>query len=386
MIVVIADDLTGATEIGGIGLKFGLSSVIISDLREVEESDLLIVNTNTRSKSSRQAVRIVSEVASRLVAGQPRLIYKKIDSVLRGHVMEENESFREALGARRSLIVPANPSLHRTIVNGEYFVNQIPVSQTPFSRNGSESAHVLHLIAPSYRANTTSLRVGQMMDSVNNFIGDVRGEADLMYWAGQMRPDLALSGGAEFFAAILRQLSMQESPKEMVKAVLGRRQLFVHGSEYHDAMQRHGQALFHGLYVANMPVQIFRNPQYSEAELQDWVDMIKTGFEQCEKVLVSINHQRRFPEQDFSHLRGAMARAVRGAVDAQPMEEIFVEGGATSFAVLEGLEVKKLYPLQELSRGVTRMRAQKYPGMHLTMKPGSYHWPEHIWPTTINND
>ena len=55
MIAVIADDFTGAAEIGGIGLKYGLNVIIETKVQEVSEADLLVIATDTRSLSADQA-------------------------------------------------------------------------------------------------------------------------------------------------------------------------------------------------------------------------------------------------------------------------------------------------------------------------------------------
>ena len=92
MIGVIADDLTGAAEIAGIGWRHGLSAEVILDGRPKCGADLVCIDTDSRSCSSREAAkRVASAVASLRKAGA-KWIYKKVDSVLRGHVIAELEA------------------------------------------------------------------------------------------------------------------------------------------------------------------------------------------------------------------------------------------------------------------------------------------------------
>ncbi len=63
---------------------------------------------------------------------QPSFIYKKIDSVLRGHVIEEIKVQLQESHLNKALIVAANPSLGRTIKNGEYFINEKKITETGF--------------------------------------------------------------------------------------------------------------------------------------------------------------------------------------------------------------------------------------------------------------
>ena len=64
MIAVIADDFTGAAEIGGVGLRYGLKVVIKTSVDDPEEADLMIMATDTRSMTAEEAFREVEKVRS----------------------------------------------------------------------------------------------------------------------------------------------------------------------------------------------------------------------------------------------------------------------------------------------------------------------------------
>jgi len=70
-----------------------------------------------------------------------------------------------------------------------------------------------------------------------------------------------------------------------------------------------------------------------------------------------------------------MAKAVKEIVVRENVKEIFIEGGSTAAAVLEELGITKLTPVNELIRGVVRMKAGD---LFITVKPGSYQLPSEI--------
>lgn len=74
-------------------------------------------------------------------------------------------------------------------------------------------------------------------------------------------------------------------------------------------------------------------------------------------------------------LRTIMAKAIKQIIERENVKELFIEGGSTSAAVLEELGIKKLEPVNELSRGVVRMRTGD---LFITVKPGSYQLPHEI--------
>jgi hypothetical protein len=90
--------------------------------------------------TERAAVEI-TKITCQLLELNPVVIFKKIDSVLRGHVAAELEAQMKAMGKARALIVAANPSLGRTIVNGQYFVGGVPLAETSFSDDPDFPVH-----------------------------------------------------------------------------------------------------------------------------------------------------------------------------------------------------------------------------------------------------
>src|ERR1700761_4620702 len=133
MIAVIADDLTGAAELGGIGLRYGLRTEIRTSVGTAAGADLLVIAADSRSKSEAAAVEEMTTITRQLRLLQPGWIYKKTDSVLRGHVIAELKAHLQALDFQSALMVPANPALGRTIRDGHYYLNGEPIHESSFS-------------------------------------------------------------------------------------------------------------------------------------------------------------------------------------------------------------------------------------------------------------
>src|SRR5690606_17625476 len=98
MIGVIADDLSGAAEIGAVGLRHGLSAEIVVGGQPSGHADIVCVDTDSRSRTSEEAAQRVTAAARLLKDAGADWIYKKVDSVLRGHVVVEIDALMAALG------------------------------------------------------------------------------------------------------------------------------------------------------------------------------------------------------------------------------------------------------------------------------------------------
>ena len=89
MIAVIADDFTGAAELAGISLRYGLKVSVCLGNDIDRDVDVLIIDTNSRSLKKEEALKATVNAISKIRQMKPDLVYKKIDSALRGYVLEE---------------------------------------------------------------------------------------------------------------------------------------------------------------------------------------------------------------------------------------------------------------------------------------------------------
>ena len=174
MIAVIADDFTGAAEIGGIGLRRGLATVIETDVGHAEGVDLLIISADSRSISAEASRIEIERITRELMKLKPVFIFKKLDSVLRGNVVEELTAQMEISGKKKAIVVAGNPYFGRIISNGLYFINGIPANQTSFAEDPFfpvRSAIITEMF-PGKWENVISLPVHQPIPESGLIFGD----------------------------------------------------------------------------------------------------------------------------------------------------------------------------------------------------------------------
>jgi D-threonate/D-erythronate kinase len=124
--VIVADDLTGAADACATFVTHGLTGTVAFDVgsgRAGTETgvvaDVVAVSTDSRARSSAiAAARVRDVVRFATAAHAPALLFKKIDSTLRGHVGEEVRAAMEAANARIAIVAPAFPAMGRTVEHG----------------------------------------------------------------------------------------------------------------------------------------------------------------------------------------------------------------------------------------------------------------------------
>lgn len=382
MIAVIADDFTGAAEIGGIALRLGWNAIIDTCVSHGYETEVLIIATNTRSRPPDEARIIIHELTLQLLSLQPQIIYKKIDSVLRGNVREELLEQILVSGKKRALLIPANPSLGRVIKDGIYYYEGVPLQQSTFSnaRHRINSSRVIDLIGGPSEKNATIISNGDIMPTSGLVVGNTIDETDLDHWAGMLDDETIMAGGSSFFNALLKKIKPHDQQMDNACFALGKKIIYVCGSAFPLSRGVVEDARKAGQYVAYMPSKMFLKAQDEEGIMRQWKEDIIKCVDESGSVIIAIDKiDGPVVENLSSRLSKAIATVVSNVMQHVKIEELVIEGGATASAIIEQLEYKKFCPVQELALGVIRMKVEENKDVHLTMKPGSYTWPSSIW-------
>jgi len=148
--LVLADDATGALELGALLAAAGISTIVgFVPERPVYGVDAVVFDTETRHLSPQEARRRVTASARQWPVPH---IFKKTDSTLRGNIGVEFDALLEVHPQRQLHYAPAYPLLGRTVVNGVLWVNGRPVTESEFASdpfNPVTESHIPTLLAKS---------------------------------------------------------------------------------------------------------------------------------------------------------------------------------------------------------------------------------------------
>jgi uncharacterized protein YgbK (DUF1537 family) len=138
-LLIIADDLSGAADCANACMSSGLSATVtFEDSNHHLDSEVLSVDCDTRHLEPHEAAARVAQFMDAYASNvTDLLIFKKVDSTLRGNVGAElSAALRErrqvAHGNRRivSVMAPAFPAGGRTTVDGHQRVHGKPLHET----------------------------------------------------------------------------------------------------------------------------------------------------------------------------------------------------------------------------------------------------------------
>lgn len=132
-ILVIADDFTGGNDAGVSLALTGMTVNVAFTLPSTEETDVLVVNSDSRALDAPQASSRVRALALACHTDSRALWLKKMDSTLRGNPGAEVEALMQVTGKNLAIVAPAFPQAGRTTEQGLCLINGVPVTQTEFA-------------------------------------------------------------------------------------------------------------------------------------------------------------------------------------------------------------------------------------------------------------
>lgn len=147
--LVVADDLTGAMDTGhgfaarGRGVRVRLRGERHDAPEPAVERDVLAVDTDSREAAPAVAAEAVTRAIDAYPAG---LVYKKVDSTLRGNVVSEVDAAVAATDADVGVVAPAFPATGRTTEDGTHFVDGDPLAGAGY---GVDESDLPAFFAPS---------------------------------------------------------------------------------------------------------------------------------------------------------------------------------------------------------------------------------------------
>jgi len=141
--LVVADDLTGAMDTGHeFAARGHPTTVAVGEAGVRPEEGVLAVNTDSRYLEPGEARSAVERVVR---AAPASVLYKKVDSTLRGNLVPEIEAAVDASGADCALVAPAFPPGGRLTACGIHLVDGRLVTDTAAGRDPEKPVASAHL-------------------------------------------------------------------------------------------------------------------------------------------------------------------------------------------------------------------------------------------------
>jgi uncharacterized protein YgbK (DUF1537 family) len=380
----IADDLTGATDLGVTLVREGLSVVQVNgvpdDPLKLAPSDAIVVALKSRTNPAAEAVEwSLASLAWLRARGAERIYFKycsTFDSTPRGNIGPVADALLDALGERRTVATPAYPRNGRTVFKGNLFVGDVPLAESGMKDHPltpMRDSNLVRVLAAQTRRKV-SLVPCEVMDAgasaVRARLEGLEGVAILdavrdehLVTAGEACCDMKLTtGGAGLAMGIARALGLKRTSATILPKLAGAAVVLA-GSCSQATLRQ---------------IAAFRGPAFKihpeRIDVQAAVRFVTEHLRESPLIYASAPPEAVAPgkgeaiEHAFREIARELAR--------KGVRKFVVAGGETSGAVVEALGVRALAIGPEIDPGVPWTAAQGGEPYLLALKSGNFGSPE----------
>lgn len=380
-LLILADDFTGALDTGVQFSKQGVKTQVTLDYNvdfSICESDVLVVDTETRHLTKKKAYSIISDLVKRAKKDGVPYIYKKTDSALRGNIGAELAAALESDDYTKQLMFfPAYPQMNRVTVKGIHYIDGVEVTQSPFGKDPFEpveEANVVKLIEKQTDLFVKSVERRSFAQELSRDKGilvfDAQSIEDLQFMGQSLMQEdkLHLMAGCAGFAELLPDLlqlqrtSLKEIPK------LAKEFLVICGSVNPITKAQLEYAHKCGFERIHLtPQQKLEVNYWNSGKGKEELTKLKEDIQQYSCCIVESNDcqecensitkeyalKRGLDQNTLRHRIGQSLGVVMASViDTLAERTILITGGDTLLQCMNCVGVSNLEPLHEMEKGV----------------------------------
>ena len=147
--IIVADDLTGSTEVALVLAENGLGDLALmwGGTEPIPIDHNLVVNLDTRDLPVARARDRIEGLLANRPEVRERLLFKKVDSTARGHLSVELEACLRHRAFDAALVALAAPNDQRYTIDAAHHADDQPIDRTSYARDlASPTAHLPALL------------------------------------------------------------------------------------------------------------------------------------------------------------------------------------------------------------------------------------------------
>lgn len=414
LLYVIADDLTGASDTGVQLAKQGYNTTvfIINELsslekRQIEGTNIAVIDTETRDVHSQTARVILRRILTQLQIAKEDIVYKKIDSTLRGNVGAEIEEIMKILKKDICIFTPSFSSNNRISVGGYLLVKDELLGFSEYYKGGLEPGEASYI--PSILREQTQLPIG-LIDLKDIFKGHktISEKIETLYREGKkiivsdavnhnnlkeilmgarcFKGSVLFCGSAGLAKYISEIIEEERIPKPSFNEN-GEPILIVGGTRSHSILSQI-KTLKEREPVFDMTIDVHKillndKDQREKYALEavrrikeNYITIIRPDPAFNNKTIIHnllCEHSLSFRELEIL-IRDYLSLILREIMDMSPVKNLILSGGDTAMGVCSSLKIRKLHIIDEMLPGIPALlvSSEKYQQLQIITKAGGF--------------
>lgn len=404
-VLVVADDITGADDIGVMYYKSGHAAVLYPYYESASagfcHAEKLVVDTDSRFVEPKEAYRRVHEVVRRHAGQGVQQYFSKQCSVFRGNIGSEFDAMLDATGEAFAPVVLGFPDNGRTTLHGIHYVHGELLENSQFRNDPVNPMHQSGLVdilaaqtqrpvcSVGYEAYTNEDALRTVLEEKRAAGGyaifDVRHNEDLKLLARVLKNEKVLCGSS----AIAYYLGLEEESSTAPAAALHSRAgpvLCVVGSLTPQTTAQVSFAQGKGVPVLTLDTVSLFTPGAQDAQQADIARRYCAFAEKSSMVILQSARGEAFVAATKRAAAKAGLNSVAAAIRISKalaaltgkiaqegsVQNFIVLGGDTSSAFCRQFGIAGMLVGPEIEPGVSVCLSEKDPAMRFVLKSGSF--------------
>jgi uncharacterized protein YgbK (DUF1537 family) len=413
MIYVIADDLTGATDTGvQFSMKNYSSSVLICQNNIFDkklsntEIDVLVIDTETREADCETTKNIIDSLLNNIKFKKNDIIYKKIDSTLRGNIGLEIDLIMKKLDIDFCLLTPSFPHNERITKNGKLIVENNLLGFTDYYEgdlNPEDASYIPNILKSQSKSNIEIIKIEDLKKSnydLNHLISynnkgrnivviDALTENDLkeiVINSQKINKRILFAGSAGLANHInlINNKKINAKKKKYKKA----EKLFIVAASRRNITNLQIEDVKNKFDVFELKINLEEILKNSSSILKKDISKIKIAMNNYDKLIIrpdpAFNSQDKIEELilkfgiNFRDVQIAikkyLGRLIKSIFRDYSSIDLFLTGGDTAAGICSELGVESLYIVDELLTGIPLSLAStfNYGDLNIITKAGGF--------------
>jgi len=407
---VIADDMTGATDVALMLNRAGMRTVQVIGVppagSALPEADAVVVALKSRTNPVAEAVAdSLAACEALLKAGARQILFKycsTFDSTAEGNIGPVANALAERLGSKLAIVCPAFPANGRSIYQGYLFVGAVPLHESSMKDHPltpMRDSNLMRLMSAQAKTETglvdyatvlagpsaVRARLAKLQaDGIRYAVTDALTNEDLMTLGHAVSEHVLLTGGSGIAMGLPQNfrraglLPERPGPQEL-RAPAGRAGI-ISGSCSTATRGQIKAALEAGFPALKVDPFALADGRQDAAALATWAlaqpaDRPFLLYSSDDPAEVAAVQDKLGREKAGSVVEHAFAEVARRLSEGG-VTRLLVAGGETSGATVLGLGIRTLEIGPEIDPGVPWTRVVDGPEMVVALKSGNFGTPD----------
>ena len=383
MLFIIADDLTGATDTGVQLSKKGYdTNLFLNHINNSNNSSFVkVIDSETRELSPVEAKKKLRKILKNINFSSEDIIYKKIDSTLRGNIMLEIKETMNITERDLCIFTPAFPDNNRLVLGGYLLIENLLLGESDYNNEDLEPSEISYI--PDYLRMNSEISIDLIdikevvkgpenlklqikklkkdqkqviiFDAINN-----KHLANIIKGSQEIKSPILYAGSAGLANHLTKLDTLKTSTDNFIIEKNASPFLMVIGSR-RNIIDEQINYLKEKLEIEEVKIDIIKILQNKEENFSVYINKVINCLNENKHVILRPLVNNNLIDLEFEEkkkeVKNILGNITSNIIKIMDVKNLLLSGGDTAIGVCQSIGINKLKILQEILPGIPLSKA-----------------------------